>query len=90
MGWTQLKIIKEDCDPSVDNTTDLPNNCYIVTYNKDGTATYDLVAAAKQSEIFDNYYDKYKKDFVTMQQSEGRVNPKLWGNPSPKDKKKKS
>ena len=34
MGWTQLKVIKEDCDPNVDNTTDLPNNCYIVTYNK--------------------------------------------------------
>ena len=90
MGWTQLKVIKEDCDPNVDNTTDLPNNCYIVTYNKGGTATYDLVAAAKQVEIFDNYYDKYKEDFITMQQSEGRVNPKLWGNPAPKDKKKKS
>ena len=50
----------------------------------------DLVAAAKQSEIFDNYYDKYKKDFVTMQQSEGRVSPKLWGNPPPKERKKKS
>ena len=90
MGWTQLKVIKEDCDPNVDNTTDLPNNCYIVTYNKGGTATYDLVAAAKQVEIFDNYYDKYKEDFITMQQSEGRVSPKLWGNPAPKDKKKKS
>tara|TARA_R100000005_G_C4932057_1_gene160566 strand:- start:586 stop:858 length:273 start_codon:yes stop_codon:yes gene_type:complete len=90
MGWTQLKIIKEDCDPNVDNTSDLPNNCYLVTYNKDGAVTHDLVAAAKQSEIFDNYYDKYKKDFVFMRQSEGRANPKLWGNPSPKERKKKS
>ena len=90
MGWTQLKVIKEDCDPNVDNTSDLPNNCYLVTYNKDGAVTHDLVAAAKQSEIFDNYYDKYKKDFVFMKQSEGRVNPKLWGNPSPKERKKKS
>ena len=90
MGWTQLKIIKEDCDPNVDNTSDLPNNCYLVTYNKDGAVTHDLVAAAKQSEIFDNYYDKYKKDFVFMRQSEGRANPKLWGNPPPKERKKKS
>ena len=90
MGWTQLKVIKEDCDPNVDNTSDLPNNCYLVTYKKDGAVTHDLVAAAKQSEIFDNYYDKYKKDFVFMKQSEGRVNPKLWGNPSPKERKKKS
>ena len=85
-----MKVIKEDCDPNVDNTSDLPNNCYLVTYKKDGAVTHDLVAAAKQSEIFDNYYDKYKKDFVFMKQSEGRVNPKLWGNPSPKERKKKS
>ena len=90
MGWTQLKVIKEDCDPNVDNTSDLPNNCYLVTYKKDGAVTHDLVAAVKQSEIFDNYYDKYKKDFVFMRQSEGRANPKLWGNPPPKERKKKS
>jgi hypothetical protein len=90
MGWTQLKIIKEDCDPSVDNTTDLPNNCFLVTYNKDGEEHFDLVIDQKQSSIFDFYYDKYKNDFVTMKQSEGRVSPKLWGNPPPKEKKKKS
>ena len=89
MGWTQLKIIKEDCDPNLDNRTDLPNNCYLVTYKVDDIEHYDLVAAAKQSKIFDAYYDKYKENFVTMKQSEGRVNPKLWGNPPPKDKKKK-
>jgi len=85
-----LKVIKEDCDPNVDNNRDLPNNAFIVTYKIDGVEHFDLVAAAKQSEIFDNYYDKYKKDFVFMKQSEGRVNPKLWGNPSPKERKKKS
>ena len=90
MGWTQLKIIKEDCNPSVDNTTDLPNNCYLVTYKEDGVEHYDLVMDTKQASIFDAYYDKYKENFVTMQQSEGRVSPKLWGNPAPKDKKKKS
>ena len=47
MGWTQLKIIKQDCDPSVDNTTDLPNNCYLVTYKDDGVEHYDLVAGSK-------------------------------------------
>ena len=90
MGWTQLKVIKEDCDPNVDNNRDLPNNAFIVTYKIDGAEHFDLVAAAKQSEIFDNYYDKYKKDFVFMRQSEGRANPKLWGNPPPKERKKKS
>jgi hypothetical protein len=89
MGWTQLKIIKEDCDPNVDNKTDLPNSCYLVTYKVDDVEHYDLVVAAKQSKIFDAYYDKYRENFVTMVQSEGRANPKLWGNPPPKEKKKK-
>lgn len=89
MGWTQLKVIKEDCDPNVDNSRDLPNNAFIVTYRKEGEEHFDLVSAAKQSEIFDTYYDKYKKDFVTMKQSEGRSNPKMWGNPPPKEKKRK-
>jgi hypothetical protein len=29
--------------------------------------------------MFDHYYDKHKKDFVTITQTEGRANPKLWG-----------
>ena len=90
MGRPQLKVIKENCDPSVDNVKDLPNNAFLVTYKKEGAEHHDLVSAGKQSEIFDTYYDKYKEDFVTMKQSEGRISPKLWGNPPPKDKKKKS
>ena len=50
-----MKIIKEDCDPNVDNKTDLPNNCYLVTYKIDDIEHYDLVSAAKQSKIFDAY-----------------------------------
>ena len=50
MGWTQLKIIKEDCDPNVDNKTDLPNNCYLVTYKVDDMEHYDEIIAAKQSK----------------------------------------
>ncbi len=85
-----MKIIKEDCDPNVDNNRDLPNNAFLVTYKVEGKEQHDLVIAAKQVEIFDSYYDKYKKDFVFMKQSEGRANPKLWGNPAPKQSKKKS
>ena len=43
---------------------------------------------AKQVDIFDDYWDKYRSDFVTMRQTEGRANPKLWGN-TPKKKKGK-
>ena len=39
-------------------------------------------------EIFDHYYDKYK-NVLAIVQSEGRVTPKLWNDPSKKPEKKK-
>jgi hypothetical protein len=54
---------------------------------QDGSTRFDLVYGNKQSEIFDYYWDNYRNDFVTMYQSEGRVNPKLWNNPNEKKKK---
>ena len=40
-----------------------------------------------QVEMFDYYYDKYKKDFKWFKQSQGIVNPKLWKNQQEADKK---
>ena len=71
-----MKILFENCDPQKAEDRELPNNSFIVEYNNGGAICYDIAAAAKQSEIFDHYYDKYKKDFVTMKQTEGRINPK--------------
>ena len=86
-----MKILFENCDPERAEDRELPNNSFLVEYKVDGGATssYDIAAAAKQSEIFDHYYDKFKKDFVTMKQAEGRINPKLWGVKAPESKKKK-
>ena len=50
---------------------------------------FDIVIGRNQVEIFDHYYDNYKQDFVNMTQTEGRVNPKLWGVQQPKENKKK-
>ena len=83
-----MKIIKEDCDHVDAQDKTLPNNAFLVEYRVDDASHYDLVFASKQSEIFDHYYDTYKKNFVTMNQAEGRINPKLWGIES-KEKKKK-
>jgi hypothetical protein len=47
---------------------------------------FDIVSAAKQVDIFDYYWDNYRHDFKNMTQTEGRINPKLWGN---SEKKKK-
>jgi hypothetical protein len=83
-----MKVIHQDCDPSLSEDRTLPNNSFLIEYILGEVSHYDIAAASKSAEIFDHYYDKYKKDFVTMNQTEGRVNPKLWGNPEPAKSKK--
>ena len=82
------KIIHEDCDPTLAQDRTLPNNAFLIEYLQDGMTRFDIAMAAKQVDIFDDYWDKYRHDFVTMKQTEGRANPKLWGN-TPKKKKGK-
>ena len=86
-----MKILFENCDPDKAEDRTLPNNSFLVEYKVDegAVSSYDIAAAAKQSEIFDHYYDKYKKGFVTMNQTEGRINPKLYGVKPPETKKRK-
>ena len=58
-----------------------PYTAYMVTYREGGQLKYDIATAPKQVDIFDYYWDEYRNDFVTMVQTEGRVNPKLWSPP---------
>lgn len=70
----------------------LPYTCYIIEYkDKEGNTKFDLVVSSKQVDIFDHYWDKYRDGFVSMKQSGGAVNPKMWNAPGsePKEKKKK-
>ena len=85
-----LNILKENCDPQKDNNTALPYNAYLVQYKAGEDETrWDLTMAYKMSEIFDHYYDKYKSVLAIIQ-SDGRVAPKMWSDPSkPQPKKKK-
>ena len=73
-----MKILFEDCGQEPAEDRDLPNNSFLVEYKVDDVSHYDIAAAAKQSEIFDHYYDKYKKDLISIVQSKGTANPKLW------------
>lgn len=79
-----MKIIHEKCDASVSLDKTLPYTAYLVEYVEGDVHCFDIVTSSKQSEIFDHYYDKYKKDFITMSQTEGRVSPKLWNPPKKK------
>ena len=85
-----LNILKENCDPKKENNTALPYNAYLVQYKAGENETrWDLTMAYKMSEIFDHYYDKYKSVLAIIQ-SDGRVAPKMWSDPSkPQPKKKK-
>ncbi len=75
-----MNIIHEDCDPTLAKDTKLPYNTYCIEYTKEDRVAYDIAMSSSAVEIFDTYYDKYKKDFKTLKQTEGRVNPTLWNN----------
>jgi hypothetical protein len=84
-----LKIIHEDCDPSLADDKSLPTSSFLVEYVIGKDIHYDIVMAAKQVEIFDYYWDKYREDLLTFNQTQGRISPKLWGYKAPEGKKKK-
>tara|TARA_Y100000389_G_C17095424_1_gene333315 strand:- start:288 stop:554 length:267 start_codon:yes stop_codon:yes gene_type:complete len=84
-----IKVIQADCDPSISEDKSLPTNAFLVEYLQDGSTHFDIVTCQKQVEIFDEYWDKYKKDLINITQSQGRINPKLWGYKAPEDKKKR-
>ena len=67
----------------------LPYTAYIVKYQDDVEYCYDIVIANKRSDIFDYYWDKYREGLISFKQTEGRVNPKLWGSQTKETKKKR-
>ena len=84
-----MKVIHEKCDPKVAEDRELPYTAYLVEYMVEGKPTYDVTMGDSQVEIFDTYYDKYKKDFVGFKQTEGRMRPNLYKAAAPQRKKKK-
>ena len=83
------RILYQDCDPSLSDDRTLPYTAYLVEYLEGETTKFDIAIAPKRVDIFDHYWDKYRHDFVNMTQTEGRVNPKLYGNKAPETKKRK-
>lgn len=79
-----IKIVHENCDPEKAEDKTLPYTAYLVTYLQDGKKTYDVSICNKKVDLFDHYYDKYKKDFIRFDQAEGRMNPKMWNDGSKK------
>tara|TARA_B100001996_G_C18666829_1_gene595184 strand:+ start:1880 stop:2188 length:309 start_codon:yes stop_codon:yes gene_type:complete len=75
-------IVNAKCDPTAAQDKTLPTNSYLVEYEDEGgVLLHDLVLTAKVADVFDHYYDKFKKGLKTIKQSEGRANPKTWHPP---------
>jgi hypothetical protein len=84
-----VKILHKNCDPALANDRSLPYTAYLVQYSEDGEVCYDLVLCNKRVDIFDYYWDKYREGLLGFKQSEGRVNPKIWGAAPVETKKKR-
>jgi len=84
-----VNILQQDCDPSLAQDKSLPYNAYLVEYVQEGLTKFDIATCNKKADLFDYYWDNYKKDFITYTQSEGRISPKLYGYVSKTDAKSK-
>ena len=89
MGWTFMRVIHEKCDPKLAEDKQLPYTAYLVQYEVEGKVEHDIAMGDSQVEIFDNYYDKYKKGLKWLRQSGGTIRPNLWNQSAPKRKKRK-
>ncbi len=84
-----MRVLYENCKPEEVNNKQLPYTAYLIEYEHEGTTKYDIAVAGKAVDIFDHYYDKYKKGFKWLKQSQGLVSPKLWNNPNQLEKPKR-
>lgn len=83
------EIIKERCEKQDAKNKQLPLDSYIVTYIIDENICYDIVKTSKVVSIFDMYYDKLGIDLKSIEWTEGKINPRLWGYKPPETKKRK-
>ena len=84
----KVNILFEKCDPEKAMDPSLPYTAYLVSYKDKETVFYDVTICNKVSDLFDHYYDTYK-NVISLTQSNGKINPKLWNDPKQKKEKKK-
>ena len=83
----QILLEKTTLEKAKDKS--LPRDGYLVWYNVEGKELLDVTRSGKQSNIFDMYYDKYKKDLKRIEWGYGTINPSQYGYKQPDKKKKK-
>ena len=92
----QLDPAAYSCQILLENTTlakandkSFPRDAFLVWYNVDGNELLDVTRSGKQANIFDMYYDRYKKNLKRIEYGFGTINPSQWGYKSPEKKKRR-
>ena len=106
INWTdeeRAQATKQDVNIFILNTTpadiaaqdaELPTDTHIIEYVVGEETTYDAIRAYKTTDVFDLYYDKFKRDniqatIVAITNGYGRIKPKLYGYQAPEPTSKK-
>ena len=83
------QVLQENTTLEKANDKSFPSDAYLVWYNVEGNEILDVTSSAKKSNIFDMYYDKYKKDLKRIEYGPGTINPTQWGYKSPEKRKRR-
>jgi len=83
---SKIKAADYSCEILLEKTTEdkatdrsFPTDAYIVRYVENGTEHLDVTRCYKMVNIFDMYYDKFKKGLKSIAYGSGNIKPNLWG-----------
>jgi hypothetical protein len=67
------------------NTYNLPSDSYLIYYRDKEGEKVDICRAARMVDVFDLYYDRFGGVIKKIDYSNGRVNPRVWGQNKKKE-----
>ena len=83
------EILQEKCAKEDAKNKQLPIDSYLVTYAIDENIFHDIVRTSKRVSVFDMYYDKFGNCLKSIEWTDGKISPRLWGYKPPQTKKRK-
>jgi len=83
------EILHEQCTQKDAKNNQLPLDSHLVTYEIDGNIFHDIIKTSRKVGIFDMYYDKFGNCLKSIEWTDGKVSPRLWGYKPPQTKKRK-
>ena len=83
------EILQERCKKEDSKNTQLPIDSYLITYMIDENTFHDIVRTSKRVSVFDMYYDKFGNCLKSIEWTDGKISPRLWGYKPPQTKKRK-